>query len=931
MATARPNEPVEEVMGGAREWTPSVDELREVTAPDSTPVTAAIPDTNASVEGNPIAETPTSNPGTEWSPVTPTPKSKTKTKTVATPQRQLQNADINFNEYWDDSSAPNQAQAWGMNEKYEWEWVDTSNLEYDPNATVAWLDPSYKFWMAWQWANSDSEGYLARRNDQIASALWNDSKWRVSKEDVIYYLASQEGWNNSSEADRFNTVESIWKRIGQLQAQQWEQPEEESTATDSSGVDKLKEDEAQKGGTIYGKDTPDEKSKIKTNVDEMNVESDIARSRTNKLDFLRTMDSASIAASIVSGTIPYGDQAWRDLQTYYPEKAAEVKSIEKQIRWQNTVNSITQWGIDYDTTIGSDLEGDNINFAVSNANYITSATDILKSIDSILESNEAAGSAKDVMALIEEDMAKLKSRLKGLKKEANTVFRWDVPDYIVKAYVANRTAEIQDNMQILEDRYNAAYNRWAKETSDAQWQLEYDLKKRQLELQEKQFEVDKNATEEWIKINWAKLEKENEDDVPAASRTRTERNNNPTAMTTEYAEALWLQLWVDYEIWDSFIGKDVNGNPYTYYTAKFIWDPYEAAIHAFDVWASNNAYANQWGVLSHWKLWISNQDWLELTDWEKREVIDKILKQEWGKMWNMSYYKSINSGDSAWWRKDWKTFDLNNSPTYQELSNKDKGWVKSLLNLSASYADIVHRWNDFDSPSDILVAVQEINPDWTRDDVANAKTAVNKWTTWWEWGWLDRAATAVDFAQQFHELISSIPADDWNTWVWALGVDNIIQLSELDKSVIRSIGNTKVVEAALLLHDLVNEYAGALKWWNSSLAVEDEQRMAWLIPLGLSHSQMQTAAERVAKSTFDKVVTAWITYKTQTLEKPTLSWVPAAASWVYKMRPEMTKYFNVELEDGLGKWGNAPTYNPWWAWSWNTTLNLWDLGLDPNN
>ena len=74
----------------------------------------------------------------------------------------------------------------------------------------------------------------------------------------------------------------------------------------------------------------------------MNIEADIAKSRANKLDFLRTMDSASIAASIVSETIPYGDQAWRDLQVYYPEKAAEVKQIEKQIRGQNTVNSITQ-------------------------------------------------------------------------------------------------------------------------------------------------------------------------------------------------------------------------------------------------------------------------------------------------------------------------------------------------------------------------------------------------------------------------------------------------------------------------------------------------------------------------------------------------------------------------------------------------------------
>jgi hypothetical protein len=70
-----------------------------------------------------------------------------------------------------------------------------------------------------QWANTDSAGYIARRNDMIASALFNDAvaDGRLpTKDDVINYLSQQDGWMNSTEADRFNTIESIWKRLGGL-------------------------------------------------------------------------------------------------------------------------------------------------------------------------------------------------------------------------------------------------------------------------------------------------------------------------------------------------------------------------------------------------------------------------------------------------------------------------------------------------------------------------------------------------------------------------------------------------------------------------------------------------------------------------------------------------------------------------------------------
>jgi hypothetical protein len=98
-------------------------------------------------------------------------------------------------------------------------------------------------------------------------------------------------------------------------------------------------------------------------------------------------------------------------------------------------------------------------------------------------------------------MAILKNRLKNLREEANTVFKGDVPDYIVNAYMSNKAQEIQNQLSILEDRYNAAYKRYTTEVSQSQWQQEFDLKKQQLELDKKEFNLKKWATEEGIAID----------------------------------------------------------------------------------------------------------------------------------------------------------------------------------------------------------------------------------------------------------------------------------------------------------------------------------------------------------------------------------------------------------------------------------------------
>jgi hypothetical protein len=62
--------------------------------------------------------------------------------------------------------------------------------------------------------NSEEAGYIMRRNDNIASALYNEGK--TSKQDVSDFLYGQKGFNNSELNERFNTIDSVYKRLGQI-------------------------------------------------------------------------------------------------------------------------------------------------------------------------------------------------------------------------------------------------------------------------------------------------------------------------------------------------------------------------------------------------------------------------------------------------------------------------------------------------------------------------------------------------------------------------------------------------------------------------------------------------------------------------------------------------------------------------------------------
>lgn len=427
----------------------------------------------------------------------------------------LQNADVNLSQYWDDSSEANynNPSLWGgENTKYTGENTLGSQVEYNPNATVEGLDPNYLYWQEAQMQNSKEANYIAKRNDEIASALYN--AWKTSIQDVNDFLDSQRGFYNSVWNERANTVTAVWKRIGQIakQNEKSDTPQAEWNKTpeqwNNDALNNMEGDlNKSTGGEIYWKVTADQDTHIKTLEDENSVYKTMNESRINAFKQLQGMSDDSIASLLISGLTASDSQAMRDLMQYDPAKYESVKLAEKKLRGQMNINTITSGEWDYVTSATNGKSGINngiADFANSNGTSLTSTAEILKGINQTLSSNVSASSASETMDAIENDMYTLQNRLKNLKKEANQVFKGDVPQYIVNAYVANRTAEIQDQLSILENRYNAASSRYQEEVKNTQWQMEYDLKKEELKLKQQAAALEEYATKEWLAIDWYK-------------------------------------------------------------------------------------------------------------------------------------------------------------------------------------------------------------------------------------------------------------------------------------------------------------------------------------------------------------------------------------------------------------------------------------------
>ncbi len=102
---------------------------------------------------------------------------------------------------------------------------------------------------------------------------------------------------------------------------------------------------------------------------------------------------------------------------------------------------------------------------------------------------------------------------------------------------------------------------------------------------------------------------------------RTDRHNNPTAMTTDVAKTAGLKLGVDYTQGDPF-----NAGGKTLYTAKLLGDPVATTIKAID----NMGFQTQAGKPRWDYINLSKSQWDAMSYSQKKAVIQKMYGHEGG-------------------------------------------------------------------------------------------------------------------------------------------------------------------------------------------------------------------------------------------------------------------------------------------------------------
>jgi len=557
---------------------------------------------------------------------------------IKDPNVELKNADVNFNQYGDDSSAPNQAQAWGMNTKYTGEQTLNSNIPYNANIKTADLDPNYVYGWDAQVANTNEAWYIARRNDNIASALYNEGL--RSKEDVIQFLGSQKNWNNSTEADRFNTVESVWKRIWDIA----EQNDKDNTEVEVKEMEAEKKEEPKwkdvNVNTFLQGSTTELFGKMITWADTAPYDHNSnewkkAEARLKQYQKINALSVPQLASSLKAWSILSGWQAMRDLQTYNPEKYQQLQEYQKKEETMNQVNMIASGNTGSSQSL-QDQTWESINNYL-NETVANAGGDALSrmDLDTALSQNQGLINYAERMSYYQSEINQLDQTISNLADDARRRLSAktgeNVPEYMIQNYINNRSKKLYKQRDNLMNQYN--YYKWVYEAQVEQeaqeWERNY--KEKQLQLQADKFAWDQQMDQANL---WYKYDQLNYDYY---------KLNGSDPVSDQY-----LQTWVN-----SFINS--------------LWDKIANHAKIRSWWCGTvvNDYLKSLGINFQY-------------DDKKSTKINSITPWAWPKVWSIAIWDGSKMGNrmtKIYWHVGIVT-SVNDDGTITVLESNEGTWLQ---------------------------------------------------------------------------------------------------------------------------------------------------------------------------------------------------------------------------------------------------------------
>ena len=809
---------------------------------------------------------------------------------------QLKNADINLSAYWDDSSSVNYNNPelwWWQNQKYTGENTKNTTVQYNPDATVAWLNPNYAFWKKAQMVNSWDAWYIQRRNDEIASALYNE--WITDVDAVRNYLMQQEWFLDSEANERENTTQSVWKRIGQI-AEQNKKPEQQQEENKPFAEDTLVKDTSWK---IYGKDTADTWNPlnwINTLADANSIYKKMEEARIGNVNALRSMDPSNAAALTYSWTTPYWETAMRDIQSLDPEWYAQYKQSLQKLYTQDTVDDISHGSADEESknfidTTEETIENDIKNFEEKNTSDETHewASWLL---NNLLKSNKVASSAKEEMLNIKKDLADLNTQLEELPGQANKLFKWDVPQYLVQAYISNNSQKIQSKIKNLENRYSSLSDMYKTEVSQAQREAEYNLKMAEYQraltndAYDREYKSNKLLQDsvQWINGVPFSFDAKTRSYMQLDDNTALYQYNSKVDIQSEWWMSLvWKKTWLECE-W--YTDKQAQATAWV----TMVWASWWATTAAEKV-----AYAtNGWYIDKDWNIvyWNANISDLIPQAWDIWVMISNWSNWVSEKRWHTVYVDSVR-------KENGETMIHYTATNLGSTPDKYTVWYERTVSLSDFMANgWVWFWNPY-------------------------KQAQYNWQTQYEIEWENPMELVVD------ERINS----------WKLNATQLTNLSAFWRTyenLWRSKNNWELYnllnehEAARFLQELSVSLTNPNSWQSINSSVES----LWKITLDEFMKQMEVRAAQEfgwwSQSYMWFMAIVWvIESKLRKESGAAISWSEWAMDFLqYLPQAWDTEYtMNRKLE-------NLETFLKYWAKEWGITkdqyipLNLWSISRE---
>lgn len=579
--------------------------------------------------------------------------------------------------------------------KYQWEGTNNVYTPYNKDIKLSWLDPNYQYGQPAKDINAVDDKYITTRNDNIASALYNE--WKITKDDVVGFLQSQNNWYNSTEAERANTIDNVWNRLWQFVAENWDQ-----TQTEEKEPIQIGDKEKKEPDLIYWKTTAEEWNiwnGVVANEDAMSIYRQMDQARAANLNALRNMTPNTAAVSTYFGTIPYGDQAMRDMQQFDHEWYQQYQEELNKLYIQDQVNTLTHGTADEESRTIIDSIDDWMNNDIKTWQDKNINDDNNESygwlLNEKLRSNKTASSAKEQMINIKMDIEDLNSELEELPKKAQQAFKGDVPDYIYQAFIANNSQEIQKKIKNLESKYTALSDIYKTEVWNTQWEMEYLLKRDQYnrELTNDMFDrYYKEAQLELDKIQWSKDANWNLIGYKYDPATNTMRpvtdgeafdtyNNAVSKVSAKAKSLIWqstgLQCtwftnkltqetaWVTMKNADWWTATAADKmayatNPNVSDYIPVVWDVAVAVWWPYDSYYGHTMYVDNVWTDDNWEVWFH---YIATNDWKNPD--DKTIAYEWSKSVT-DFYNNYG----VWFWNPFKQAQYNNRKTSSEAALK---------------------------------------------------------------------------------------------------------------------------------------------------------------------------------------------------------------------------------------------------------------------